>query len=127
MLGNDLPFHQVSALDNFVDSIKDVIDLLAGATLYDGVKLRAETNSGRIVAQYLMDCLEEEPLNKNASKLPEISIVEGKLEVIKENIFRSAGIHRESRIFNNQGKFVDKKNLKIDFKGKERANFLFLN
>jgi hypothetical protein len=95
MLGNGLPFQQTSVLQNFIDSIKDVTDLLLEANLRDGIKLLAETDSGRIVAQYLTTCLEEEqPLNKDAFKLPEVSIVESKLEIIKEDILKVVGINK---------------------------------
>lgn len=105
MLGNDLPFQQTSALQDFINSVKDVIDLLIEANLRDGIKLLAETDSGRIVAQYLMTCIEEEkPLNKEAFKLPEVSIVEKKLEVIKENILRVAGIHNDNKTQSDENK-----------------------
>lgn len=127
MLGNDLPFHQVSALDSFVNSIRDVLDLLSGATLDDGVKLLAETDTGQIVAQYLMACLEEEqPLNKDASKLPEVSIVENKLEAIKEHIFRSAGIHNENKAFNNLSNSISRKKSKGKSRSHEESQLSFL-
>jgi energy-coupling factor transporter ATP-binding protein EcfA2 len=126
MIGNDLPFHQVSALDNFVRSIEDIVDLLRGAALSDGVGLLAEASAGQIVAQYLITCLaEEQPLNKEAAKLPEVSIVEKKLEIIKENILKSANIN-SSNVVSDMDKYINRKKpkSKLHVQGEEQLSLL---
>lgn len=127
MLGNDLPFQQISALQDFINSVKEVVDLLVEANLRDGIKLLAETDSGRIVARYLMACIEEEqPLNKEAFKLPEVSIVENKLEVIKENIFRVAGIHSHNQVQDYSKPTGKEARGKLNRRGEGQLNLLEL-
>ncbi len=93
MAGNDLPFHSQSALESFLESFKVVVDLLEKATLEEGVSLISETDIGKTVGQYLIDSLQhEQPLNKEALKIPEIFIIEDKLNTIKEGISRLIGI-----------------------------------
>lgn len=93
MVGNDLPFHSQPALESFLESFKVIVDLLEKASLEEGVSLISETDIGKIVGQYLIDSLQDEqPLNKEALKIPEIFIVEEKINTIKEGILRLIGL-----------------------------------
>lgn len=93
MLGHDLPFHNQSILESFLKSFKVITELLEGASLKEGVSLLSETDTGKTVGQYLISCLkDEQPLSKEAFKVPEISIVEEKIGIVKQGFLELIGI-----------------------------------
>ncbi|MEM7795999.1 MAG: hypothetical protein AAF579_16295 [Cyanobacteria bacterium P01_C01_bin.118] len=93
LLGYDLPFHSSSRLEDFIESIQDLVELAEDSNLTESIDLLIGTDSGRITARYLLDNLKFEcPISQKASSLPEISIVEEKLDEIKIGILNITGI-----------------------------------
>ena len=94
MVGRNLPFHRVNSFEKFMESVRDVVNLISEESLNkDGVDLLSETGANSIVARYLVESYEEEkPIGDVLLHFPEVSTTEEKLKNIVTQLLRISGV-----------------------------------
>lgn len=95
MVGRNLPFHRANSFEKFIESVREVINLISEESLNkDGVDLLSETGANSVVARYLVESYEEEkPIGDILMHFPEISTTEEKLKTIITQLLEISGIN----------------------------------